>query len=221
MTTENQSVLPFSPTPPTPPHPPPTHRFNIMTYDFHGSWDTTVNYQTPWVDPLGGTFDIQHALNYYIGAGVPAGWVEWVVWLSAAGSVGTREARDDFVCRDAGRQVGGSPKICARCVLTHCPVLAPCVCAAKSTWASAPTAALGRWPTAPRPPSARPLAATAPPRPAHVRRTGPGPAAAASLAPGSAAGRCRGWCADRCVSPLPPPPVQRRRATSPGTRSKP
>ena len=27
---------------------------SIMTYDYHGTWDDTTNFMSPWVDPLVG-----------------------------------------------------------------------------------------------------------------------------------------------------------------------
>ena len=41
--------------------------FNLMTYDYHGSWEKSVNYHTPWVDTReGGTHGIQNTLDHYI-----------------------------------------------------------------------------------------------------------------------------------------------------------
>ncbi|PRW32530.1 chitotriosidase-1- isoform B [Chlorella sorokiniana] len=39
---------------------------NLMTYDFHGTWETEVNFMAPWSDPAGGTLDISNTLNHFI-----------------------------------------------------------------------------------------------------------------------------------------------------------
>jgi chitinase len=42
---------------------------SLMTYDIHGGWESKTNFNTPWYDGSG--VDIQTALNYYLGKGVP------------------------------------------------------------------------------------------------------------------------------------------------------
>lgn len=39
---------------------------NIMSYDYHGSWDAATNFMAPWSDPAGGVLDIEGTLNHYI-----------------------------------------------------------------------------------------------------------------------------------------------------------
>ncbi|KAL4459091.1 hypothetical protein ABPG75_013956 [Micractinium tetrahymenae] len=39
---------------------------SIMTYDFHGAWESRVNHLAPWKDPQGGTLDIVTTLDFYI-----------------------------------------------------------------------------------------------------------------------------------------------------------
>jgi GH18 family chitinase len=46
--------------------------FSLMTYDFHGSWESVTGLNTPWLEPSGSA-DIERALVHYIDTnGIPA-----------------------------------------------------------------------------------------------------------------------------------------------------
>lgn len=54
---------------------------NIMTYDFHGPWESQVNHQAPWKDPLGGSLSIASTLDFFIRM---ARWPKWKLNLGLA-----------------------------------------------------------------------------------------------------------------------------------------
>lgn len=49
-------------------------RFNVMTYDFHGTWENTTGHQSAFTGDTAG-YDIETAVRAYLAAGVPAGKV--------------------------------------------------------------------------------------------------------------------------------------------------
>lgn len=54
------------------------HFASSPQYDFHGAWDTTVNFQTPWRDPLVRGFCV-HTYHYKKGR-----WCVLPGWMPAA-----------------------------------------------------------------------------------------------------------------------------------------
>ena len=48
--------------------------FNVMTYDFHGTWETTTGHQSAFTGDAAG-YDVETAVHAYLAAGVPAGKV--------------------------------------------------------------------------------------------------------------------------------------------------
>jgi chitinase len=66
--------------------------FNLMTYDYHGSWESNVGFNTPWVDSTS-SIDISRILKHYIEtSGVPANKV--VLGLGAYGRSWTLSTPD-------------------------------------------------------------------------------------------------------------------------------
>jgi len=79
--------------------------FNLMSYDFHGTWESTTGHQAAFTgDPAG--YDIQTAVNAYLEAGVPAEKIVLGAPLYTRGWSGVADGGDGGYLEPAS---GGAP----------------------------------------------------------------------------------------------------------------
>ncbi len=70
--------------------------YNVMTYDFHGSWEKTTNHQAQMMlssldpSPLASSYNVSYAINNYIQAGVPTDKIVLGIPLYSRGWAGVK-----------------------------------------------------------------------------------------------------------------------------------
>jgi GH18 family chitinase len=75
--------------------------FNLMSYDFHGTWENSTGHQSALTgDPIG--YDIGTAVNAYLANGVPAGKIVLGNPLYTRAWTGVQASADDYGVADFG-----------------------------------------------------------------------------------------------------------------------
>jgi len=75
--------------------------FNLMSYDFHGTWENSTGHQSALTgDPIG--YDIGTAVNAYLANGVPAGKIVLGNPLYTRAWTGVQVSADDYGVADFG-----------------------------------------------------------------------------------------------------------------------
>ncbi len=86
--------------------------FNVMTYDYHGSWESTTNHQAPlYTSPddsswLASQYNIDWTIRAYLDAGVPAGKINLGVPLYERGWQGVGTANNGLYQTSTGAAPG-------------------------------------------------------------------------------------------------------------------
>jgi chitinase len=81
--------------------------FNVMTYDFHGTWEKTTGHQSAFTgDPIG--YDVKSAVQQYLAAGVPARKIVMGAPLYTRGWSGVADGGDGGYAEGAGGSAPGT-----------------------------------------------------------------------------------------------------------------
>jgi GH18 family chitinase len=81
--------------------------FNVMTYDFHGTWEKTTGHQSAFTgDPIG--YDVKTAVDLYLAAGVPANKIVMGAPLYTRGWSGVADGGDGGYAERAGGSAPGT-----------------------------------------------------------------------------------------------------------------
>ena len=81
--------------------------FNVMTYDFHGTWEKTTGHQSAFTgDPIG--YDVKTAVNLYLAAGVPANKIVMGAPLYTRGWSGVVDGGDGGYAEGASGSAPGT-----------------------------------------------------------------------------------------------------------------
>jgi chitinase len=84
--------------------------FNVMTYDFHGGWETQTNFLAPLLasprDPAGPKLNVNYAVNYYLRHGVPAAKIDVGVPFYGHGWAGVPPAKAGLYQTSTGAPAG-------------------------------------------------------------------------------------------------------------------
>ncbi len=81
--------------------------FNVMTYDFHGTWEKTTGHQSAFTgDPIG--YDVKSAVEQYLAAGVPAHKIVMGAPLYTRGWSGVADGGDGGYAEGASGSAPGT-----------------------------------------------------------------------------------------------------------------